>query len=803
MSTLPDWTQIFSDVDGILPLHEDPDFVEGSPSVVRRMYVDLAEVREAAASRNDPFAPVEVYADVVRVPAACRFVVGALKIHARRLEAAAGAGLEIDNRLPQPDETIGVATPAILEVYVGDVVVAGDAAAMPVTAFGMSVALAVSLHAEYRFPENDAPARLVRTPVPAAPPGDAWAHALQLMEAERLASREPENGWIELAVDIARWVNRCSAHKDGDPRLFAESAALLQRLTGPARHLSPIPYLNRASYEKLASQTLAALRDVEAKYNVFFDRKAQGQERVEQGRAMLKHYQNAQGYSRRLLEQAEDNMKRAQEASEASAKKLEQQLETVAAARTVFEEGVGAKRKEAETKAGLAIAGCVLAVGAAIALACVGSPAGVAGVTSAAKQAQALAAELKRLQETMSKIAKIIDTLKKISAALKTLAEIGEFIKKHVDAFAAVKRLEETLDQLSQSDTEPMTVRDWEVFQEDMRVLFQNPIELGVDGAVEYHKQLNILAIRGKDGCDTGLHFGLCGQAYQRQVWETQRDQADIEETEQQLARLADKNEINFSTSLFYQRLRDDLRGRLVLAIRNLNATYRYFALAQPRVSASMGHDAGDLTRLLVQATEDIVDAKERFNPRPSQMKTQYEIDAPHALVRLRDQRAVSFHIPMAGNFKGFFRVRVRELNVWLVGARHAANVPIYVAIATSGQYEDRLPDARFEFASLPMNLTFVYEYTDEGEDKDPNGTPVTIRGRSDDALQAYYEPTPFTTWSLFLPRDYNEKLDLSGLTKIRLEFEGTYVGDPTRMKMRTMRETKMTEPMIRNLTVF
>jgi tetratricopeptide (TPR) repeat protein len=790
MSTFPDWPSVYSRHDGLLPLAEDPEFVGEGRSTIRRLFLDMSDVAAAVALRANPHSALEIHADVVRVLGPCTLQVCALKIHARRLEARAGAHLGVDNRIAQAGMIVGVSTRGIFEIDAGEVATEKEATGIPIDAFGLHASLSAgtfaAISADYHIParDPDAPARITIDSRPNVSAGDAWAHSMFLMEAQRLAaceaSRQSGSLSLDLAIKMARWVNRCSAQRGGNPRVFAESAALIDRLTGPSRHLDFVPYLNRENYLELAQKTLGALQDVESKYGSFFDRSADGTARAELGEQMLAHYQAAGAYSDKLRRQAEANLERAANASAECARKLEEQQEIVARAAIVFDEGVGIKTKQATEQAVMAGIGCAVALGAAVAMACAGSPAGIGPLTQAATQARDLAAEIERLRQTMSKIARIIEALKKISEAATLLAEIATRIKYFKDAFDQVTQLQGVLDELAGAAAEPMSVRDWEIFELDMAALFAGPIEWGVEGARDYLKQLNILAIRGKESCDAGLHHSVCVQAHERLLWETQRDRADIEQTKAYLARLANNNQINFVTSLFFQRLRDDLRGRLVLAIQNMNAAYRYFALQSSSTTASLTADARLLNTLLAQANEEVVEAMDHFNPRPSSMNLAYTIDAREALSKLRTGGALSFHIPMSEeNFPGFFRVRINKLRVWLIGAKHAPKTPIYVAVATSGQYQDRFRGREFDFASLPIHLNFVYEYTEAGPDMDPKGATVTIRGDTEDVLESYFEPTPFTTWSISVAKKYNKGLDLSNLTGIQLDFIGTWVGDP------------------------
>jgi hypothetical protein len=57
----------------------------------------------------------------------------------------------------------------------------------------------------------------------------------------------------------------------------------------------------------------------------------------------------------------------------------------------------------------------------------------------------------------------------------------------------------------------------------------------------------------------------------------------------------------------------------------------------------------------------------------------------------------------------------------------------------------------------------------------------VLVDGRLSDEFEfAYFEPTPFTGWTVVLSDDLNPGLDRSKVTGVRMEWSGSAIGSVT-----------------------
>ncbi len=773
-AAFPSWPEIFPPTRTILPLGEDPEFKTASPSMVRGLFVELATVAAALAGRQDPHGPARIHADVLRIAGSVRLSVTSLEIHARRIEVAVGGRLAVFRAKDQP------ASACELALHAGELVVAGGAP-LEIDFLGATelvapedvpghVRLKSTLSGSRDVVEGERGTEIV--------PGDGLQGVLQLSTAKRLPwlPGRPGVDLVALALEMARWVNRCHAREGGDASLAAESAALIERLRGARRHVRFVPYLRWTEYDELARQTADALVHVEARSQRLFDRSEDRGRRKEAAQDLLKHYANATQLSARLRDQAKEEMDRAGEVARASADKLEKASDDVKAAKAAFDAGVKAKEHEQLVKGILGIIGAVGALALGIVVACTGNPAGAAAAAGAAEAVGAAAQQVSKLKQIIDRIAKAIEAIKKAVDAVSALAKAYAFVSKEVGIYSKCQELK-TWGKKDVTEDAPVPA-DWEAFTVDMGVLLEEPIELEIAGAREYLAALEKLSIRAKDAIDTGFQFARCAQVYQQRLWEMERDRQDVGLVEERLDLVVKQGDPDLVTRMFFERLGDQLKQTLAQAIDKLGDALRYYALTEPSITPDLTLSAAELEAQLATAKGELEAARERFRPPPASFGPIVQtVTAERTLERFRAERKLSCAISLESpGFQGFDRIRIGEIRVWLVGKGLDEQV-IKIAIATSGSYLDRLGTGLFEFAAEPLDRRFWYRHARWGKDLDHHGEPVTIEARANDAEQSYFEPTPFTTWEISVPETLNKDLPLERVTEIGLEFWGSYIG--------------------------
>ncbi|WP_195743174.1 hypothetical protein [Bacillus cereus] len=109
--------------------------------------------------------------------------------------------------------------------------------------------------------------------------------------------------------------------------------------------------------------------------------------------------------------------------------------------------------------------------------------------------------------------------------------------------------------------------------------------------------------------------------------------------------------------------------------------------------------------------------------------------------------------------------MRLKVIRTWLDGIE--LNSKVKIRITNPGHYFDSFKTREFQFNTEPFNLVFSYQ----DEQIDVDGTIA------EEFSYDHFIPNPFTTWTIKIL----DGPDLSNLTKIRMELEGTLVADYNR----------------------
>lgn len=772
----PDWSTVYPPVHSVLSLESDPEFQIVLPTRIRGLFVALNTLLPHIEARKNPRGPVEIHADVLRIEGEVNLNVSALSIHARRIEAPPGALLIFGSPDEEPDGSVRT-----LKIDASEVAGRSATPSLAIDCFGLRQTFEPGPGGSgftVRFQQGDAgETRLSASHRPVSP-CDPLMGALLLMAAKALVwGPSDAHGSRELAIHITQWVRRTSLSAGGEPSLLAESTTLAERIRKRDGALHFVPTLRRESYFKLAQVTAQALESVERQYDKFFDRQLGIDARMEAARQMLEHYRSTETHSQNLLEQTRTEMEKAAQANEAAARKMDAQLGVLDTAKEAFEAGVEAKKAQLEREAVLAIAFAVVSLGVGIAVACTGNPAGAAAAASGAEKAKSVGEKVSRLKKIMEKIAKAMEAIQKLKAALEKMKALYDAIQNHMETRRIVDELSDVVDDRA-APPAAMTGADWDVFTVDMRSLFETPISLEIEGARDYLKALEIVAIRGKDCIDSGFYFSDCARRYQERLWACERDRRDMDRIETLMDAIEGSAGPGFEMLFFYEQLRVRLKLRMIQAVETIGDAFRYYALREPTTRTSVTDSGAQLARSLADAEFELTHAREQFAAPPGTWgPTVYRVWAGESLARLKAERTFSWTLSQK-NFRGFDRIRIEEIRVWLIGAMPGRE-GIQVRIATSGVYQDRLGGRMFSFAGPPLKRSFAYRPDPNGSERDYQGNPVTITARADDTEKAFFQPTPFTTWELSLPEPLNPGLALDNVSEIGLEFLGSYIPGP------------------------
>jgi hypothetical protein len=613
-------------------------------------------------------------------------------------------------------------------------------------------------------------------------PGDPLVLMSVLQSARSLRVRAPQD-----AAERARWVVSGTAGDAAQARLFAESTQLLSVLRSPARRFALVPYLDRRLYVAQAQALMDALEAVEADLRVVDDRQHDLAARRRAAQGLLARVANAARLARHLREQSEKNLEEARRLLEQKGELLQAQLAGVTRANSEFEAGLEQWKWKQIVWASLK---ATVGIGIAIASVCTANPAGAAGGTAMATEAgvaaAAAAGRIARLVAAIKRIVEAVGGVEALKGILDGLDKVREAVAAGISAVELAARIQRDWKALPDAGTS-IAAEDWDLIVEDLGPLLQPAVAAEVPGAQEYLGELRKLAIRGKAKFFAQEHVIEEAQRFLQLVWTLEREEADHAVVESEIEAIAEGEPLQESLRLRFEQARDDIKARVVLAIDNLAAAHHYFALDEGQARADPAMSATELRAALGRAADDLVQAYERFDPRPQRWTQRIPVDFDAAS---RDQFAshgtLSIELPLdAENFPHYARIRVSRVRAYLRGARCPPGKEILLQVSTSDHYRDRYgsPEPRlFDFAGRPLRLGFGYRHRPGVSRLPLEGDPeasaeVSYGGEPIAGIEGvYFEPTPFTEWRVSLPPEGNPHLDLFGCERIELEFTGSAV---------------------------
>lgn len=133
-----------------------------------------------------------------------------------------------------------------------------------------------------------------------------------------------------------------------------------------------------------------------------------------------------------------------------------------------------------------------------------------------------------------------------------------------------------------------------------------------------------------------------------------------------------------------------------------------------------------------------------------------------------------------AKEFRGMADIRLTKVRVFFAGAKTEATVDedgkehaLHMTLTHMGdEVLTTTSGASFKFthAALPVGFRYILE---TGRYTGPGTLPGIIGANTEQ--DGYALVGPFATWQIDIKKGYNSGLDLSGVTKVWMEFEGEY----------------------------
>ncbi len=191
-----------------------------------------------------------------------------------------------------------------------------------------------------------------------------------------------------------------------------------------------------------------------------------------------------------------------------------------------------------------------------------------------------------------------------------------------------------------------------------------------------------------------------------------------------------------------------DLKRPVYLALSLYQAAYEYWSLKPAEKRISLLDSPASLQASLAGLKEKFAETLQNFptEPQPFEGKSIRVSDAGKLNELLQTG---SLSVPVGLNnsaFSGLNRVRLESVRVFLHFKGGSPNRLIACNLTSAGAFADRMQTKEFAFQSKSLLRLFEYRTNAAGVPE------ILVDGRVADKLAfAYFEPTPFTQWTVSL----------------------------------------------------
>ncbi|CDM30769.1 hypothetical protein DTO013E5_585 [Penicillium roqueforti] len=604
-----------------------------------------------------------------------------------------------------------------------------------------------------------------------------------------------------VGISICAYVAAITHNQKAYSMLNTQAAALGQQLAGRAiagPNMSYAPTLPLDTYEKTAKLALAAASEFDEEYRNFQDKAESLEIQIQAWKVMLSQAIANQTMRINLRDSAFDKYQSAAKSAASCETQFRYENDAVKSAEIQFQLGIAEWEFNQELKAVFEIFKAVITFAVNIGELCIGDPAAAGGAEKAVDGAVEAVEEAEKITGQIEKIISSI-TLENLGKAAKALYKLYPSVVQVVDAVKALESNSDTeipsmgdISGTTEGDADSaaiVTLAAWDVWilESDHQMEFAVKNEIG--GASEYQLALRKHAINGKQLAQTQAEAIKAGYEYVQAQMEVIVCAKQVNDLQGLIDEYTGQEDIYLQAKVqLYDRLMA-LRTGVVIELQNMVWAYRYWALAESTlvldIMKSVDEYNSDLyTIALAMETIDGQYGSD-YQDFGYDHKSEYlPLDFGSLLLEglTSERHTGSFTLApeeaLAGQFVEGSHYRLSSLDLTLIGARPKSEfledgvVKVSLEITTSGIYSDINKDQVFHFASVPSLVRCSYQLNEEGDRGLTLEYPVF-------KTENHAEPTPFTQWQIKLL--HPERVDLSGLTGINLNWKGHVRFDPTR----------------------
>ena len=485
-------------------------------------------------------------------------------------------------------------------------------------------------------------------------------------------------------------------------------------------------------------------------------------------------------------------------------KKFNESKRGLDVAKETFKNGVRAYKDKQ-------IAGAVFSILGGIASMLGGGAGGVIGIT----------VELGELASTISKLSKMIFRLAIIMDALNGITEAAtQFKEVHFDilpyAHAAVPDYySKSLPEKANTKSLAVMVKEWDAFEAEAEAFLGiGTAANDISGTSDYLAALKTLAVWGRALHEKSITVDeIMSTLIKLKTLKSEQHESQ-EKLTQSLQNAEGDNQMNSEVLINMALQKQRLRSIMVDNLISFCQSYFYNWVAECPITPMLSDDLYDLQEKINQGLTSVINAVENFAPYIPQdfeetKLIKDDVACKESLERLdqaRKQQDSNGQLMSDGEalplnalacpiyelkrgksflyrpaktdadiFRGYERVRVQEMEVYLEGATVDSGKDVTISISFSGMMTDNFRGKEHKFVTAPRITLFAYKTSSDGS------TEITQPGKVSNAFQEYYDGiAALTTWTIHIPDKYNhESLNLEGLTHVKLVVKGTRVSRP------------------------
>jgi hypothetical protein len=547
--------------------------------------------------------------------------------------------------------------------------------------------------------------------------------------------------------------------------LYLQTANLKQFVDFSALSPNYVPELDANLYQDTYVAYLNAMEAYRTQYDRFVDRSVDISARQDAANLMQVNLVDAVAAETATMNRSQQQVDHFRNTLDDLRIQFRDQDLLVTTARFKFEAGIAKYKLQQEIALVIGILETMvegsIAIGSSAAS---GNPAGVI------EYASSIPSTSQDLSSIKEKLASIGDLLQRVQEMTQNVDDLSSKVHSSVDAqeianaLASFNLVVPSLDAANDV---------WELFLNEIRNELQLAIDEGIEGSSEFLATLETLVIYGKSITATEVSLmqelsRLIDLKIAAEVNSRHLDRMNllIDQIEQ------DAGAVDELETLFFRSL-TALKRPMFVAITKFTAAFEYWSLKESQVRPSLNKTYEQYRLDLALLQEQYNDALSSFQPRPQDFNlTNIVVTEPVLLNDFKDNGEMSFNVDLSHpSFIHFDRVRLNQVRVVLQGSQLPEDISYFIDIESNGEYQDRFEDTEYTFNSEQLFRFFGYEYLNN----QTNDYRVIIEGAvADDFKFAYFEPTPFTTWSISLRNADDFNLDM--IESIRFEFKGTAI---------------------------